>query len=74
MKKTKKRDSTENVVNFLFEAGILAKTPRSGFHFLGTGDQSVAEHVSRVVFDWLHSSLAPEGRGHAQGSKNVSSP
>jgi putative hydrolase of HD superfamily len=40
----------KNVVNFLFEVGILAKTPRSGFHFLGTGSQSVAEHVNRAVF------------------------
>jgi putative hydrolase of HD superfamily len=35
------------VVNLLFEMGIMAKTPRSGFHFLGTGNQSVAEHVHR---------------------------
>lgn len=40
----------QNVTNFLFEVGILAKTPRSGFHFLGTGAQTVAEHVSRSVF------------------------
>ncbi len=40
----------KNVVNFLFEVGILAKTPRSGFHFLGSGSQSVSEHVNRVVF------------------------
>ncbi len=39
-----------SVANFLFEVGILAKTPRSGFHFLGTGDQSVAEHINRVGF------------------------
>lgn len=42
--------SLEPIVNFLFETGILARTPRSGFHFLGTGRQSVAEHVNRVVF------------------------
>lgn len=38
------------VVNFLFEVGILSKTPRSGFHFLGSGEQSVAEHVHRVLY------------------------
>ena len=38
------------VVNFLFETGILSKTPRSGFHFLGTGNQSVSEHINRTVF------------------------
>ena len=40
----------KNIVNFLFETGILAKTPRSGFHFLGSGKQSVAEHVNRTVY------------------------
>ncbi len=40
----------KNIANFLFEVGMLARIPRSGFHFLGTGRQSVAEHVSRTVF------------------------
>ena len=38
------------IVNLLFEVGILAKTPRSGFYFLGSGTQSVAEHVHRTVY------------------------
>lgn len=38
------------IVDFLFEVGILAKTPRSGFYFLGSGSQSVAEHINRVSF------------------------
>lgn len=38
------------VVDFLFEAGSLATTPRSGFHLLGSGKQTVAEHTNRVVF------------------------
>lgn len=28
----------------------MSKTPRSGFYFLGSGEQSVAEHTNRVVF------------------------
>lgn len=40
----------ESVADFLFEAGILAKTPRSGFHFLGSGKQSVAEHLNRTAY------------------------
>jgi putative hydrolases of HD superfamily len=40
----------KQITNFLFEVGILARTPRSGFHFLGTGDQTVAEHINRVCF------------------------
>lgn len=38
------------IVDFLFEAGMLAKTPRSGFFFLGSGEQSVAEHINRVTY------------------------
>ena len=37
------------MVNFLFEVGILKKTPRSGYQFLGTGSESVAEHTFRVA-------------------------
>ena len=39
----------KNIVNFLFEIGILKKTPRSGYQFLGTGNESVAEHCFRVA-------------------------
>ena len=44
------KGETDNkkIVKFLFEVGILSKTPRSGFHFLGTGEQTVAEHINRV--------------------------
>lgn len=44
----KKKDKA--VVDLLFEVGILSKTPRSGFHFLGSGKQSVSEHISRVIY------------------------
>jgi len=40
----------KDLVNFLFEAGMLKKTPRSGFQFLGSGSESVAEHVLMTVF------------------------
>ncbi len=36
--------------NFLFEVGMLAQTPRSAFYFLGTGKQSVAEHLNRTAY------------------------
>lgn len=42
--------SNKNIANFLYEVGMLSKTPRSGLHFLGTGDQSVSEHAFRVVY------------------------
>jgi putative hydrolases of HD superfamily len=45
-----KKKEMKSIANFLFEVGILSKTPRSGFHFLGSGTQSVAEHIHRVVY------------------------
>jgi putative hydrolase of HD superfamily len=39
----------KNIANFLFEAGMLKRTPRSGFQFLGTGAESVAEHIFRTT-------------------------
>ena len=40
----------KKTTDFLFEVGILSKTPRSGFFFLGSGEQSVAEHINRVCY------------------------
>ena len=40
----------DNIANFLFETGMLNKTPRSGYQFLGSGRESVAEHILRTVF------------------------
>lgn len=33
------------ITDFIFETGIHSRTPRSGFWFLGSGKQSVAEHL-----------------------------
>ena len=38
-----------DIVNFLFEVGVLKKVPRSGYKFLGTGSESVADHSFRVA-------------------------
>ncbi len=38
----------KNLANFLFEVGMLKRTPRSGFQFLGSGAESVAEHSFRT--------------------------
>lgn len=46
----KKQPPLDSVVDFLFEVGILAKTPRSGFYFWGNNEQSVAEHINRAVY------------------------
>ncbi len=39
----------DRIVEFLFEVGMLKRTPRSGWQFLGVGSESVAEHVFRTV-------------------------
>lgn len=38
----------KNIANFLFELGMLKRTPRTGFQFLGSGTESVAEHIFRT--------------------------
>ena len=45
MTKKKKKDAYSQIANFIYETNIHSKTPRSGFWFLGSGDQSVAEHL-----------------------------
>jgi len=43
-------DIMKNIVNLLFTAKILKDIPRSGYHFLGAGKESVAEHSFSVSF------------------------
>lgn len=40
----------ESIADFLFETGMLAKTPRSGYQFLGSGRETVAEHILRTIY------------------------
>jgi putative hydrolase of HD superfamily len=39
----------KNLANFFFEVGMLKRTPRTGFQFLGSGAESVAEHSFRTA-------------------------
>ena len=39
----------DRIANFLFEVGMLKRTPRSGWQFLGSGSESVADHVFRTA-------------------------
>jgi putative hydrolase of HD superfamily len=49
------------IVNLLFEARILKKLPRSGFHFLGSGRESVAEHAFLTTFiGYVLAQIAPD--------------
>ncbi len=40
----------DSIADFLFEVGMLSRTPRSGYQFLGSGRESVAEHILRTAF------------------------
>lgn len=40
----------KRIANFLFEVGMLKRTPRTGFQFLGSGAESVAEHIFRTIY------------------------
>ncbi|MBW2284270.1 MAG: HD domain-containing protein [Deltaproteobacteria bacterium] len=39
----------KRLVDFLFEVGMLKKTPRTGYQFLGSGGESVADHCFRTA-------------------------
>jgi len=43
------RDRLKRLADFLFEVGMLRKTPRTGYQFLGTGKENVAEHSFRTA-------------------------
>ena len=48
------------IIDFVYEVGILEKTPRSGLWFLGTGEQSVAEHLFRTsLIGYILAKLTP---------------
>ncbi len=40
----------KNIADLFFKAKILKDIPRSGYHFLGVGKESVAEHSFCVSF------------------------
>jgi putative hydrolase of HD superfamily len=51
----------KRAVEFLFEVGMLKKTPRTGYQFLGSGGESVADHSFRTaVIGYVLASHEPE--------------
>lgn len=51
----------KELINFLFEVGMLKKTPRTGYQFLGSGKESVAEHTFRMaIIGYLLSQQEPK--------------
>ena len=54
-------DLMKRTVDFLFEIGMLKKTPRTGYQFLGSGGESVADHYFRTaVIGYVLASREPE--------------
>jgi len=51
----------KHIANLLFEANMLKEIPRSGFHFLGAGKESIAEHSFSTTFiAYVLAQLEPE--------------
>jgi len=51
----------KHIINFLFEVGMLKKTPRTGYQFLGSGHESVAEHSFRTaIIGYILAQQEPE--------------
>jgi len=51
----------KRIVEFLFEIGMLKKSPRTGYQFLGTGKESVADHSFRTaVIGYVLASMEPK--------------
>ena len=51
----------KEIANLLFEAKMLKEIPRSGFHFLGAGKESIAEHTFSTTFiAYVMTQLEPE--------------
>ncbi len=47
------------ITDFLHEVGMLKRTPRTGYQFLGTGSENVAEHCYRTtVIGYILAKLA----------------
>jgi putative hydrolase of HD superfamily len=51
----------KKIANFLFEVGMLKKTPRTGYQFLGSGSESVADHSFRMtIIGYILAGQMPE--------------
>ncbi|MDO9081998.1 MAG: HD domain-containing protein, partial [Humidesulfovibrio sp.] len=59
MSRLHKRSRMTRLADFLFECGMLRKTPRTGYQFLGTGSENVAEHsFSTAVIGFVLAQMA----------------
>lgn len=65
MGKASEQDLYKQLANFAYETAIHSKTPRSGLWFLGSGSQSVAEHLfhtAMIAYSLAH--LEPKADKH----------
>jgi putative hydrolase of HD superfamily len=46
----RKDSDLRRIADLFFEVGMLRRTPRTGYRFLGTGEESVAEHLFSTAF------------------------
>lgn len=54
----------KEVANLLFEAKMLKEIPRSGYHFLGAGRETIAEHSFMTTFvAFAMAKMEPEANG-----------
>lgn len=59
------RSQLTRLADLIFEAGMLRRTPRSGYQFLGTGQENVAEHSFRTaMIGWILARRAGADAGH----------
>lgn len=59
--KNQKDGGYGKIANFIYETSIHSHTPRSGFWFLGSGEQSVAEHMFHTaMIAYALASLEPK--------------
>jgi putative hydrolase of HD superfamily len=51
----------KRMVEFMFEVGMLKRSPRTGYQFLGSGGESVADHSFRTaVIGYVLASMEPD--------------
>lgn len=51
----------KRITTFLFEVGMLKRSPRTGYAFLGSGGESVADHSFRTtVIGYVLASMEPD--------------
>ncbi len=62
--KPAKKNVYDQITNFVYETGNISKTPRSGFWLLGTGTQSVAEHL-------FHTSMIAYALAHLEPKADI---